>query len=884
MQKLKNKNAAILIAAILTISMGASTIFIPTSNAHTPQLQIPTYAYINVAPNPAGVGQTITINFWLGAPPPTASGPYGDRWQNMKITVTKPDGTTETLGPFTSDDTGGTYTTYTPTTTGNYTFSFIFPGQTLAGTNLAPGTVPGVGTAGAFVGDYYQQSSATTKLTVQEESIPYIPSNPLPTGYWERPINAQNNNWYSVGGNWFGFGISSFAASGAYNATTNYNPYTTAPDTPHILWTKPVAFGGTIGGEFGGSLTANYYSTSQYEPKFAPVIINGVLYYTAYPGSNSDPVGINAVDLRSGKTLYTITSPLTTANASTILRCGQVINYVSPNQFGGLAYIWSTGTPFGINAASGTTTYNMFDAMTGKYVLSIVNGTSMVITEDDGGNLIGYYVNASTANKYNAPTLNMWNSTQCIVVGTNGLAAWQWRPTQNAQIDFAKGIMWTQPIATNISGAPFPATLAFSNTIVGPSSIGSGVVELSAFPVAGTLASGGFQAGYEIAAGYDANTGAQLWVTNRTEPISTRISFIGIGYGKYCEVNLETETVNAYNLNTGADAWKTVLPNSNPYNSIGGYMSVLANGVLYLWGFGGDVWALNMADGKILWQTSTTQLIGDPGSDTPYGVWPLWTFTDGTVADGKLYIPMGHEYSPPLFRGAQELCLNITNGELIWSIQGFGVTNPPAIADGIMTLLDAYDNQIYAYGRGPSKTTVTAPDPVGSVGSPIVIRGTITDISAGAEQTAVAKNFPNGLPCVSDASQSGWMQFVYMQQSCPSNITGVPVSIDVIDSNGNYRNIGMATTNADGMFTYTWTPDIQGDYTVFATFAGSGSYFASHADTSFHATAASATIAPTPTPVASMADTYFLPAIIAIIVVMILGFAVLSILTFRKRP
>ena len=29
----------------------------------------------------------------------------------------------------------------------------------------------------------------------------------------------------------------------------------------------------------------NYWSTSQYEPKFAPIIMQGILYYTMYPGS-----------------------------------------------------------------------------------------------------------------------------------------------------------------------------------------------------------------------------------------------------------------------------------------------------------------------------------------------------------------------------------------------------------------------------------------------------------------------------------------------------------------------------------------------------------------------------------------------------------------------
>ncbi len=78
----------------------------------------------------------------------------------------------------------------------------------------------------------------------------------------------------------------------------------------------------------------------------------------------------------------------------------------------------------------------------------------------NSGNLIGYYVNSTITN---APTLNCWNSTQAIIVGTNGITAWQWRPTQNAIIAFSRGIMWTKPLATNISGNALPSTLSIRN-------------------------------------------------------------------------------------------------------------------------------------------------------------------------------------------------------------------------------------------------------------------------------------------------------------------------------------------------------------------------------------------------------------------------------------
>ena len=60
MQKIKNKTVAISIVILLTISMAASMILIPTANAHSPPWQIPTYAYVTAGPTPIGVGQTST--------------------------------------------------------------------------------------------------------------------------------------------------------------------------------------------------------------------------------------------------------------------------------------------------------------------------------------------------------------------------------------------------------------------------------------------------------------------------------------------------------------------------------------------------------------------------------------------------------------------------------------------------------------------------------------------------------------------------------------------------------------------------------------------------------------------------------------------------------
>ncbi len=872
MQIGKNKTAAITISMLLIISMGASMMLFPNTSAHTPPYHIITYAYMNVAPNPCGIGQTVNVNFWLQIPPPTANGALGDRWHGLTVTVTHPDGTTETLGPFTTDDTGGTHTDYTPSQTGNYTFVMNFPGQVLTGENGAAKT-------NEYINDTFMAStSPSVILSVQQQPIPQIPTTPLPSNYWTRPVQSTNGLWYNITGNWLGLGLHSFANTGKYNLTGDYNPYTTAPNAAHILWTKPVAFGGLVGGEFGGTDTSNYYSTSQYEPKWAPIIMNGVMYYELYPGASTYPAGWIAVDLRTGQTLWTY-------NSTQTLRCGQLLQYVSPNQYGTTAYLWTTGNPLGASLSSTAVltglTYNIYDAMTGNYILSIANGTSMSLTEDSNGDLIGYFVNTTVPSK---PTLNMWNSTQAILYPTSQytpgvtVANWMLRPALGSLIDFGRGTVWTNQLPTNISNIPFPAPLSIST-------VNSGVVLLTA----GNATY--FNTGYQIEAGFDANTGAQLWVTNRTLTPYTRVSVTTAGYGIFVELQSATGVLTGYNMNTGVLSWGPVqLSGSNgifdvpnPYDSIGGYQTILANGVMYIMGFGGDMWAVNILNGNILWYTSTNAVTGLAGSDTPYGVWPLWVFSGGSVADGVWFLNEGHEYSPPLFRGAQQLAINCTNGKLIWSINGFDVTNGATIVDGIMTVLNAYDNQLYSYGQGPTAMTVTAPDTVTTTGAPVVIRGTITDISAGAQQQAVAKNFPNGLPVVSDSSMSAWMEYVYMQQTPPSNATGVPISIDVVDSNGNLRNVGTTTSDTSGMFTFTWKPDITGDYKVIATFAGSESYYPTSAETSFTATSPAATPMTTTAPsnLATTAD-LMIYNVVGVIVI-IIAIAVVGLVLLRKR-
>ena len=350
--------------------------------------------------------------------------------------------------------------------------------------------------------------------------------------------------------------------------------------------------------------------------------------------------------------------------------------------------------------------------------------------------------------------------------------------------------------------------------------------------------------------------------------------------GVFITEDKETFLHNGFSLKDGSQLWQTTIQEtpSVDWNFFSLDCSTVAYGNLYYYGYSGLLYCYDDTNGQLLWTYGN----GGEGNSTnsgfytPYGVYPILV---GAIADGKLILDTT-EHSPnsPMWKGAQVRCINATTGAEIWTIDGFGNNmyggNTP-VADGYLTFLNTYDCQIYCIGKGPSALTVTAPDVAASFGTPVVIRGTVTDIAAGTKQNEQAARFPNGVPAVSDASQSAWMEYVYQQKPKPANTVGVPVTLDVIDSNGNQRSIGTTTSDSRGMFTYTWTPDIEGSYTVIATFAGSESYYQSSAESSFTVSAAAPTASPYPVTTVPSNDMYFAGSTIAIIIAIALATVVI---------
>jgi hypothetical protein len=266
-----------------------------------------------------------------------------------------------------------------------------------------------------------------------------------------------------------------------------------------------------------------------------------------------------------------------------------------------------------------------------------------------------------------------------------------------------------------------------------------------------------------------------------------------------------------------------------------GSLGGIAFGKLFSASYSGVVHAYDVQTGELLWTAETDTC----GLEGPYIRWPIGTGSGRTMADGKLYYTTSeHSVEHTINRGWRMYCIDAETGDHIWNISSLGPG--PAIADGYLVGLNYLNYQIHVYGKGPSATTVSIQNDVISLGNNVIIKGFITDESAGTKSDSLMARFPNGVPAISDEDMTPWMEYVYHQHEMPTDATGVSVTIDAVDPNGDITNIGTTTSDMSGFYSYMWEPDSEGKYTVIATFEGSDSYWGSTAETSIGVTEAGA--------------------------------------------
>jgi FOG: WD40-like repeat len=886
MQTKYSKAVAFLIAAVLIVSISTSIMLIPTTTAHTPSWQIPTFAYINAAPNPVGVGQTVNIVMWLDKVYDNALLINNNRFHNYNLTIVKPDGSIETHTFDTiTDSTSSQGYAYTPQQTGTYTLIFTYPGQAVNDyTHDA---------TSAYVNDTYLGSTAHTTLTVQNEPIANAPdSYPLPTEYWTRPIYGENPYWWTISSNWLGLGsaIDASVGSGTLSqaSTQNYQRYpgdAVGPQTSHIMWTKPFQNGGVVGGNMFTVAGETFFDGSAYDQRLAnPIIVNGKLYYTeplSMPSASSLGGGVygptKCVDLRTGQVIWSRTDVPALSFAYTY-------DIRDPQQYGVYPTILFTANfAQAFDADTGTPLFNVTKVPTGTIVAG-PQGEQLRLTLTNCGT-------AANPQWY----LAEWNSSK-LWTG-NGFATdypagsiLQWVPTAQGTIDAsissgpANRYDWNVSVSeiNSIAGVSAPsAVVALRDDMM--------ILRSGALPSFSTQT----QYTYYAISLKSGSIGNLLWKQTYNPPAGNVTVLQGPAdtvNRVFVEAYKETSNFVGYSMDTGVKLWGPTPSQAalDYYGNAGtaGVGAQAAYGKLYSIGYSGILYCYDSKTGNLLWTYGNggTGNSTSSGFETGQGTYPAII---GAVGNGIIYIYSAeHTVQTPIYKGALTRAINATDGSEIWTLSSYVNTFTSqsfAIADGFAVFPNSYDNQVYSVGRGPSATTVDAPMADIALGSGLVIRGTVTDISAGTQQSQQAADFPNGVPVASDASMSDWMGYVYQQKPLPSNFTGVDVTISVIDSNGNYRTIGTTTTDSSGSYGFQWTPDITGKYTVIATFAGTNGYWPSSAETSIAVDNAAATPAPQATQAPSEADLYFVPAIAGLFVAIAICIVMIA-LVLRKHP
>lgn len=863
---------------------------------------IPTWVFLTAAPNPVGIGQAFTLVMFNPQVPQGALITNDIRYQ-YTIDVTKPNGDKETLPPagktsgnvaqggviggkFVSDSTGAAYTTYVPDQTGNYTFNVKFE-QLYWRWNYTSGF-------GAQAADWYGctllASNYTLPVTVQDEpvSINGLPLiEPMPTEYWSRPVEGQNTMWFQVTSNWLS-GPHDRDNGGAENRLQAEG---IAPESSHILWTRPTEDNGVVGGA-NLSRPGNVFNAgSQYQPRWTnQIIMYGRLYYSPNVLTSGSSSLLDCVDLKTGELIYEVETGganveglLGVSTTANMPQFGYYYSQDDPNEHGiqnpgwlfssnyaigyqpqrGFPYLNITGvptppSPFGGGGTPGVASTFEIQAPEGenlRYVLGNSgstanpnwylaewNSSKTIPMIGAGSNPSSTQINASTPNRYD------WNVSFPIVF--TAASSPTIRAVKYQDILFGSNGSW--PTGTSGPNYAYPSEVTVWAVSVKPGEEGRLI--------------------------YMKNLDIEDEATNQNIMFERATADEGV----FVAIKVPSCTFIGYNMRTGDKIWETDA--QSDWNAYGYFawpslisqtQTKMAYGMLFTGGYTGAVSAYSLKDGSLVWR----QVYPSGGEKIQNFVQML-----GCIADGKIYVGT-HEHSAdtPLYKGEKVHCLNVTNGAEIWSMAGWAYPMTFAVADGVLVYWNNYDAQVYAIGKGPTAMTVSAPDAASPVGTSITIKGTVMDVSAGTKQGERAYRFPNGVAAVSEESMSGWMEYVYQQKGRPTNVTGVPVSLIVLDSNGNYREIGATTSSANGQYSLSWKPDIPGHYTVFASFAGSKGYWPSSAETSFTVDEAAPTQAPAATPVASMTDTYFIPAVVGIIVAIVVVGAVIILLT-RKRP
>ena len=794
---------------------------IPLPAGVTPDVTVKSSLGLAISPNPIGVNQQLLINMWMNPPITNARFLTG-----YTVTLTKPDGTKDTLGPFNSYQGDATaYTYYIPDQAGNWSAVFNFPGNYYPAGNYSSGQLVGYSSFGqvfnAPLSCYYAPGvSQTMTFVVQQDQVRSYPGTPLPTDYWTRPVTTLNRDWWPILGNY----------PNPYGNNYEYaGPYTVGPTSAHILWTIQGSIAGALGGD--DQKVANGQGDLTTGSGTPGLIYDGRCYQTVtVPGIGSCA---ECYDLQTGHVYYQI-----------------------PVAQGGIT---PTAISYGV-AGLPDVVGDIADLQPGVRLLSI--GARLIWIDPFTGAVI-YNVTGMTGTYYNDPYV--------LSIQTNNTAIGNRLINWTCEDQVKNGGMTVVGTNDNFT-ARIISNVTFPFTSLGTCDFKAGVsVTAQAVPNAAANATV-VQMGTRLI-GVSLITGQVLWNVT-TDHVNYSGSTAVADHGKYCFADRDDTSgiLVAWDLTTGQQAWVSDKM-AYPWGFGGAYAVASAYGNVYRFSYAG-VYAFDWNTGKIVWRYES------PCAPFESPWYPDMAFDGGgVIANGILYVG-NSEHSPtqPIARGWKLSAINCTNGKGVWNITG--AFTEGAVSDGYLTASNSYDGFMYVFGKGQSATTVSAPQTSVTIGTNAIISGTVLDQSPAQP----------GKACVSDDTVNTYMEYLHMQQPIDGpwhnvTVTGVPVSIDALDPNGNAIHIATVTSDVSGTFGYTWAPTIAGDYKITATFAGTNSYGSSWAQTYANVinalgTSPTATLSPvTFDAVNNTVVTTVLAGVIAIIIAV----AIVGILLLRKH-
>ncbi len=787
-------------AAIALVLLLAMTLMIAFAQLSLAQVGIPqpekTSGYISVAPTLIGVGQTATVNLWIFPLPDNYfyQASY-DGFNGITVTFIKPDGSEDTFmpvdatgiyAPGQTQALGAIYFYYEPDMAGNWSVSFTMPAQNItdfSGTVLYKGC-----------------TSKPAHFTVQTDPVNAglltgYPWSPLPNDYWSYPINSNNREWSAISGDWLGSSLMGLPVTGATSRL--WQPYGSGPNTGHIVWSQPFKAGGIIGGDYGS------WSYSSALTFASATIMDGKAFINI-PNENN----FKCIDLTTGKMLYTAPGQINNGihipgnpYAQALLATpGQTTVYLSSYGNQPTSYLFSAGGSIFLPGGA----WNYYDPFTGALMMSIANVSAASYCLVDGTNLAyGTTLDGQ---------LFAWDLSK--VIAQNFMTQLMTPPGTTLIGNWPAGITWTSPLPTPLVNA---TGLSSSVPAIFATSADASIIVLRTNP--------------NQFWGYRAEDGTQLWSLTLDYPtlINEQISLYGVD--DFIVWDAVDSTFNCYSMLNGRLRWESPSYADSPWATTWTVYGAETNDYnnFYVIFPDGTMAAMSLETGEEVWRSTAFPSTEYTANAVPYVAGML-------MVGGNIYAYAGYStlyQINPIPRFAMMACVNASTGDITYTLNG-GVL-PVAAANGYVIGLGIYDGNLYCVGKGPTKTTVMASPKISSQGSSVLIEGSVIDMSPASQDDASQVRFPNGVPAVADEDMSEFMDYLHMQNATllisPPTPTGVLVSLDTLDPNGNYVHIGTVTSDMSGMFKKMWTPEVPGEYTVWATFAGSDSYWSSYAET-----------------------------------------------------